>query len=115
MWTLLVLDALLWTHKVCFSCHLLAQDNAQTMQERQYQARVCVSVWTDIVRDIVWVPWVLPAVLPAVLDDLPLAGRRREFFYYDGAPVEDGEDARHLLSAKYSGRWVGCRAFPITV
>jgi hypothetical protein len=123
-----------WTDEACFTRegvfnvhygHLRARDNHHAIRERGYQARFSVSVWADIVGDIVVGPYLLPdrliaqryrdfleTVLPGLLENVPLAVRQRLWFQHDGAPAHYGEDVRHWLYATYPVRWIG-RGGPI--
>jgi hypothetical protein len=120
---------ILWTDEACFTregvfnahnSRLWARYNPHAIRERGYQVRFSVSVWADIVRDIVMGPYLLPGrltaqryrdfletVLPGLLEDVPVAVWPRWWFQHDRAPAHYGEDVRQWLNAKYPGRWIG--------
>jgi hypothetical protein len=46
----------------------------------------------------------LETVLPRLLEDVPVAVRRRLCFQHDGAPEQYTKDVREWLNATYPGR-----------
>jgi hypothetical protein len=94
----LFLQNILCTHEACFIHEgvfiaLRALDNSHVIRERGYEVRFSVSVWAGIFGDIVLGSYVLSerpttqryrdfleTLLPGLLEDVPLAVRRRLWF-----------------------------------
>jgi hypothetical protein len=100
--------------------HLWGWENLHAIREHGYQVCFNVSVWAVIVGDIVVGLCPLPdrltaqryrdyveTFLPELLEDMPLAVRKRFWFQQDGAPAHYGEDVRQWLKATFPGRWIG--------
>jgi hypothetical protein len=79
------------------SCQLWARDNQYGIHERGKQIVLSVSVWIEVVEDIVVGPYLLPdrltvqryrgflgIVLLGLLEDVPLTARQRLRFQHEG-------------------------------
>jgi hypothetical protein len=100
--------------------------NPHIIREHGYQQRYSVNVWAGIVHNHLIGPYILPSplnghvyrifldeVLPVLLEDVPLAIRRRMWFQHDGAPAHFMNEIRNLLHARFPNRWIG-RGGPVS-
>jgi hypothetical protein len=124
------LHNILWTDEACFTregvfnvhnSHLWARDNPHAIRERGYQVRFSVSVWADIVGDVVVGPYLLPdrltaqryrdfleTVLPELLEDVRPALRQMLWFQHDRAPAHYGKSPAVVerdISSKVDWTW----------
>lgn len=100
--------------------HTWADENPHVTWRGSYQHRFSLNVWCGIIGDHVIGPHVMPArltgaqyhefleqQLPTMLEDVPLAQRRRMWFMQDGAPSHTSIVARQYLNTQFPNRWIG--------
>jgi hypothetical protein len=108
------------------NAHEWRHDNPHIIREHGHQQRFSVNIWAGIVDDYVIGPHILPSplngrayrifldeVLPLLLEDVPLAIRRRMWFQHDGAPAHFLNEVREDLNARFPHRWIG-RGGPVS-
>jgi hypothetical protein len=95
-------------------------NNPHIVRDHGYQQRYSVNVWAGIVHNQIIGPHIMPSplngnnyrffleeVLPELLENVPLAVRRRMWFQQDGAPAHYHIDVRNYLDAQFPNRWIG--------
>lgn len=108
--------------------HLWDIENPHGIIEARHQRRFSLNVWGGIIGNVLLGPVFLPPrlngatyhrflayELPQLLEDIPIALRRRMWFMHDGAPAHFSMIARNWLNQAnhYRNRWIG-RGGPIT-
>lgn len=102
--------------------HLWALENPHGIIESRHQQRFSLNVWGGIVANCligpVFLPprlngenyhWFLAHTLPPLLEDVPIAVRRRMWFMHDGAPAHFSLLVRNWLNqpGNYGSNWIG--------
>ena len=100
--------------------HNWQQNNPHVIHPGSHQQRFNLNVWAGIVGDHLIGPYLMPSlltgpnytlflrnVLPDLLDNVPIATRRRMWFQQDGAPPHYSREAREFLNERFPNRWIG--------
>ena len=125
---------ILWTDESYFSRdgvfnmhnnHVWAAENPHAIRPRGHQHRLGVNLWAGIVNTHVIGPFELPERLDAetfydflqddfenLLENVPLAVRRRIWLQMDGAPAHFARRVRGWCDREFPNRWIG-RGGPI--
>lgn len=128
------LTSILWTDESKFNRegitnfhnkHYWAEENPHLTKETSFQRKFSVNVWMGVIGRYLIGPHFFPQNLngeiyeiflrddlPLLLEDVPLAVRRRMIFQNDGCPAHYRLTVRQLLDERYPNRWIG-RAGPI--
>lgn len=121
--------SILWTDECTFTRagyfnthndHTWAIENPRVVKETRTQYRFSVNVWAGIIDRQLIGPYIIEGSLnsvkyleflenelPILLEDVPLAVRRRLVFQQDGAPPHSTNAVRHFLNANYREPWIG--------
>lgn len=120
---ILFTDEAIFTRSGIFNSHNMhvwADENPRVTWRGRYQHRFSVNVWCGIIGNYLIGPHVLPGRLtgalycefleqhmPTLLEEVPLAQRRRMWFMHDGAPAHGSIVVREHLNAWFPNRWIG--------
>lgn len=122
-------SSILWTDESYFSRdgvfnmhnnHQWALQNPHTVRVHAHQQRFGLNVWAGILGNFLIGPFVFPERLSAdifrdflqndlddLLENVPLAVRRRMWLQMDGAPAHYGRNVREWCQNNYPDRWIG--------
>lgn len=128
------LTRILWTDESKFSregitnfhnLHYWSEENPRLPREISFQRKFSVNVWMGVIGNQLIGPHFLPDNLNGaayadfltnnlapLLEDVPLASRRRMIFQHDGCPAHYYRPIRELLDQWFPNRWIG-RGGPI--
>lgn len=128
------LTDILWTDESNFgregitnfhNLHYWAEENPHLTRETRFQRKFSVNVWMGVIGRYLIGPHFFPERLngevyenflrddlPGLLDDVPLATRRRMIFQNDGCPAHHRLTVRRFLDERFPNRWIG-RSGPI--
>lgn len=94
--------------------------NPHTTVERNFQQRFCFNVWCGIIHNQLIGPFIfqerltgeaylqfLQEELPTLLEDVPLATRRRMYFQHDGTPPHFSRAVSTYLNQQFPDKWIG--------
>lgn len=100
-------------------------ENPKLKRASSFQVRFSINVWAGIMDDTLIGPIILPRTLnaerflellsedlPPLLEDVPLAIRRRMILQMDGCPAHYARTVRNFLNEHYPNRWIG-RSGPV--
>lgn len=100
--------------------HSWQRSNPYLMREDRSQYQFKINYWTGILNGRIIGPYELPGnlnganyleflqcELPHLLEDEPLAIRRRMWLQNDGCPAHYAVQVRHYLNEAYPDRWIG--------
>jgi len=104
----------------CHNKHVWANANPHASFVNHNQTQFKINVWVGILGDNLIGPYLLPQnlnghiyltflqeTLPDLLEDVPIALRRRMWFQQDGTPAHFTRDVRAFLHNSFPGRWIG--------
>lgn len=94
--------------------------NPKLKRASTFQIRFSINVWAGLIGDILIGPVILPRTLtgerflsllanelPELLEDVPLAYRRRMYLQMDGCPAHYSRNVRSFLNENYRNQWIG--------
>lgn len=105
----------------CRNLHQWSHENPRLKRASTFQVKFSINVWAALIDDILIGPVILPRTLnaerflellqnlPMLMEDVPLATRRRGRMYLqmDGCPAHYGREVRRFLNENYPNRWIG--------
>jgi len=119
---------IMWTDEATFTragitnfrnLHIWAEENPHAIRPSRFQQQFSVNVWAAIINDELVGPVELPQVMNSLnflnflqnefsdlLDDLPLATRRKMWLQLDGCPSHFGINVRQYLNENFP-QWIG--------
>lgn len=105
--------------------HSWAEVNPHATIARNFQYRFSINVWCGVIHDKLIGPFIfqerltgqaylqfLQEELPTLLEDVPLATRRKMYFQHDGAPPHFSNIVSAYLNHQFPNKWIG-RGGPI--
>lgn len=120
--TILWMDESTFTRDGITNCRNLhmwcrAGENPKLKRSSTFQVRFTVNVWAGLIDNMLIGPVItltgerflslLANDLSNLLEDVPLALRRRMYLQMDGCPAHYARNVRSFLNENYSGKWIG--------